>query len=191
MPESGNLGQLKTQEWQHLQDLADQLEHALTEVDSVDLSRFLPPPGSPQRLVFLHELIKTEMEIRCRRRKTVSLDEYLQRYPELGSADIAARRTDLRGISRPPSLRRQAAARHSTGSVSPPSSSSCKAGENRPGGDESTIPSCRNGAAAGIGAPIRTRTRSRLPDTLRRNAAARRRRCRRSCRRDRFAPTRA
>ena len=38
-------------------------------------------------MIFLHELIKTEMEIRCRRHRTVSLDEYLQRYPELGSAD--------------------------------------------------------------------------------------------------------
>ena len=87
MPEAGNLGQLKTQEWQRLQNLADQLENALAEADSVDLSRFLPPPGAPQRLVFLHELIKTEMEIRCRRRKTVSLDEYLTRYPELGPTE--------------------------------------------------------------------------------------------------------
>ena len=87
MTEAGNLGQLKTQEWQHLQDLADQLERALAEADSVDLSRFLPPPGAPQRLVFLHELIKTEMEIRCRRRKTVSLDDYLTRYPELGPTE--------------------------------------------------------------------------------------------------------
>ena len=69
MAESGNLGQLKTQEWRRLQDLADQLEHALAKADSVDLTFFLPPPGTPQRLVFLHELIKTEMEIRCRRSK--------------------------------------------------------------------------------------------------------------------------
>jgi serine/threonine protein kinase len=87
VPESVNLGQLTAQEWEHLHEQVDRLEQALTEVDSADLSRFLPPPGTPQRLIFLHELIKTEMEIRCRRSKTISLDEYLQRYPELGSAD--------------------------------------------------------------------------------------------------------
>ena len=88
MAESGNLGQLKTQEWEHLQELADQLEEALNKSEDTDLTRFLPPAGSPHRLVFLHELIKTELEIRCRRSKTVSLDEYVRRYPELGSADM-------------------------------------------------------------------------------------------------------
>jgi serine/threonine protein kinase len=85
--EIGKLGQLQPQEWELLQGLADQLEQLLTQADSADLTRLLPSPGTPQRLVFLHELIKTEMEIRCRRSKTVSLDEYLQRYPELGAAD--------------------------------------------------------------------------------------------------------
>src|SRR5262249_10867015 len=82
-----NLGQLKTEEWEHLQQLADRLEQALTGADSADLTQFLPAPGTPYRLVYLHELIKTELEIRCRRSKTVSLDEYLRRYPELGAAD--------------------------------------------------------------------------------------------------------
>jgi serine/threonine protein kinase len=82
-----NLGQLKTEEWEHLQQLADRLEQALTDADSADLTQFLPAPGTPHRLVYLHELIKTELEIRCRRSKTVSLDEYLRRYPELGAAD--------------------------------------------------------------------------------------------------------
>jgi serine/threonine protein kinase/formylglycine-generating enzyme required for sulfatase activity len=83
----GNLGQLKTEEWEHLQQLADRLEQALTAADSADLTQFLPEPGTPHRLVYLHELIKTELEIRCRRNQAVSLDEYLRRYPELGAAD--------------------------------------------------------------------------------------------------------
>ena len=87
MADPGNLGQLKTEEWEHLQQLADRLEQALTGADSADLTQFLPEPGTPHRLVYLHELIKTELEIRCRRNKTVSLDEYLRRYPELGAAD--------------------------------------------------------------------------------------------------------
>jgi hypothetical protein len=85
--EHGNLGQLKTEEWDHLQELADQLERDLTKADSADLTRYLPPAGTPQRIVYLHELIKTELEIRCRRNKTVSLDDYVRRYPELGPAD--------------------------------------------------------------------------------------------------------
>lgn len=87
MPESVNLGQLTAQEWQHLHEQVDRLEQLLTEVDSADLTPLLPPSGTPQRLIYLHELIKTEMEIRCRRNKTVLLDDYLRRYPELGAAD--------------------------------------------------------------------------------------------------------
>jgi serine/threonine protein kinase len=81
-----NLGNLKTAEWQQLQAQADRLEAAWSTADSVDLAPFVPPPGHPLRLVFLHELIKTDLEIRWRRGRGRVLEFYLRKFPELGPA---------------------------------------------------------------------------------------------------------
>jgi hypothetical protein len=84
------LAHLQTAEWERLLDLADRFERAWREVgpqaDSVDLDPFLPPPGDALRRVALHELIKTDLEIRWRRGQAMSLESYLQRFPELGAA---------------------------------------------------------------------------------------------------------
>src|SRR5262249_16835301 len=48
--------------------------------------RFLPSPGTPLRAAVLHELIKTDMEVRCRRGLAFALEDYATRFPELGPA---------------------------------------------------------------------------------------------------------
>ena len=79
-----NLGHLKTDQWEFLQDCADRFENAWQKSATVDLAQFLPPPGHPLRLVTLQELIKTDLEIRWRRGQVLGLEYYLEKYPELG-----------------------------------------------------------------------------------------------------------
>jgi serine/threonine protein kinase len=80
-----DLGQLNSEEWNQLQDRAEQLEQAWEGSDEVDLAQFLPAPGSPLRLLYLHELIKTELQIRWHRKQTAVLEQYQQQFPELGA----------------------------------------------------------------------------------------------------------
>jgi serine/threonine protein kinase len=80
------LGRLNTNEWGQLQDTLDRFEAAWRGADNVDLARFLPPGGHALRLVILHELIKTDLEMRWQRGRKVRLEDYLARFPELGPA---------------------------------------------------------------------------------------------------------
>jgi serine/threonine protein kinase len=82
-----DLGHLDPDEWERLQGMADRFEQACRGAGPVDLTEFLPPQGDPLRPVALQELIKTDLEIRWRHRQNVSLESYLARFPELGSAD--------------------------------------------------------------------------------------------------------
>jgi tetratricopeptide (TPR) repeat protein/serine/threonine protein kinase len=84
VPYPEQLGQLRQHEWALIQDRADRFEAAWKSADSVDLQPFLPPPGDRLRTVLLHELIKTDLEIRWRRGKPIELESYLRRIPELG-----------------------------------------------------------------------------------------------------------
>src|SRR5262249_2160753 len=91
MSRPADLGHLKSTEWNRLQELADRFEKACTEAgpraDLVDLAAFLPQPDDPLRIVALHELIKTDVEIRWRRGQKMPLERYLDRFPELGAAE--------------------------------------------------------------------------------------------------------
>jgi serine/threonine protein kinase len=86
MSSPGGLGQLNTQEWDQLQDLADRFEAAWRGAEAVELEQFLPAPGHPLRPVALQELIKTDLEMRWRRGRGLRLEDYLGKFPELGSA---------------------------------------------------------------------------------------------------------
>jgi serine/threonine protein kinase len=89
-PESSNLGDLRTLDWERLQDLLDPFEaawHALEgQAGVVELAGFLPPPTDPLRRLALIELIKADLEFRWRRGLPVGLDTYLADFPELGAA---------------------------------------------------------------------------------------------------------
>ena len=92
MERSPNLGSLRTGDWERLQALADQFEAAWQSGASVELANFLPPADDALRPVVLVELLKVEMEIRCRKGQAVRLEEYLKRFPELkASQDLLPR----------------------------------------------------------------------------------------------------
>ncbi len=84
----GDLGELKSGQWEQLESLADRLEQAWSAAPqeaAVDLSRFLPTVGDALRGVALVELVKTDLEIRWRRGQRVRLDYYVERFPDLGT----------------------------------------------------------------------------------------------------------
>jgi serine/threonine protein kinase len=81
---------LQSREWQQLEDLADHLvqtwQKVPTQGPAPDLNEFLPSQGDRLRLVALHELVKTDLEIRYRRGQAAALEDYLVQFPELGTA---------------------------------------------------------------------------------------------------------
>jgi hypothetical protein len=81
-----DLGHLSPDEWERLEGMAAHFEAACQGAGSVNLADFLPVPGDPLRGIVLQELVKTDLEIRWRNGKKVVLEEYLARFPELGSA---------------------------------------------------------------------------------------------------------
>ena len=80
-------GDLTANEWRRLADFADRLEKAWQGSDAPDLTAILPPANDPLRPAALLELVKTELEIRWRRKQGVLLESYLERFPELGDKD--------------------------------------------------------------------------------------------------------
>src|SRR5437763_13261495 len=93
--DAGDLGDLKTAEWQELQQIADRFEKAWQKAgdrgEPPDLARYLPPPQDPLRKLVLQELIKIDLEARWRRNQSTGIEFYLQRYIDLGSGrDVPA-----------------------------------------------------------------------------------------------------
>jgi serine/threonine protein kinase/Flp pilus assembly protein TadD len=80
-----SLGQLPAPEFNRLQELAEQFEEACQDGRFVELTPFLPPPEDPLRMLALHELIKTDLELGWRRGRGQELESYLAQYPELGT----------------------------------------------------------------------------------------------------------
>lgn len=87
MPHEDEYGSLNPHAWNQFQEVVSQFERAWEQANDVDLAGYLPPEGDPGRPEALHELIKTEMEIRWRRGQSVILEQYLARFPELGTVD--------------------------------------------------------------------------------------------------------
>src|SRR5262249_7982058 len=92
MSRPSELGQLPTKEWERLQAMVERFESewqrrkSANPSASVDLSDYLPRPGEPLRVVALHEFIKTDLEMQWRGGRSVILEDYLKRSPELGDA---------------------------------------------------------------------------------------------------------
>jgi serine/threonine protein kinase len=79
-------GQLPDEDWRRLNELANRLEEAWQNAETVDLGPLLPAATDPLRTAALRELIKTDLAIRWRRGKTAELESYLRDFPELSSA---------------------------------------------------------------------------------------------------------
>ncbi|MCI0742597.1 MAG: serine/threonine protein kinase [Gemmataceae bacterium] len=88
MDRPDEIGSMPTGDFSRLQELAESLEQAWKDqgeaAGGVDLGRFLPPAGDPLRLAVLHELVRTDLSIRMARGQLLSLDYYLEKYPEIG-----------------------------------------------------------------------------------------------------------
>jgi serine/threonine protein kinase len=91
MHHSSNCDTLEPRDRDVLRELKKQLEAAWERNEAQDLDALLHEIRPPLRLPFLCELIKTDLEIRIRRLtcngEHVQLEDYLQKYPALGSAD--------------------------------------------------------------------------------------------------------
>lgn len=74
--------------WRRLREIADRFEKAWQEDQAgktVDPAGFLPEAGDPLRPQALIALIGLDLEIRWKRGQVMSLDPYLDKFPELGS----------------------------------------------------------------------------------------------------------
>ncbi|MGE3803638.1 MAG: protein kinase [Gemmataceae bacterium] len=93
MDSSGNLGNLKTEKWEQLQGIADRFEQAWAQCGgeiTPTLKEFLPADDAGLRVAALHELIKTDLEIRARRKLPATVESYLDTFPELGSRETVS-----------------------------------------------------------------------------------------------------
>lgn len=86
MSSSDDLGQLETTEWDLLQEQCARVEEACRKNQPIDLLTLLPPAGSVFRHIFLQELVKTELAARWLAGQRCLLEEFLARYPDLGTA---------------------------------------------------------------------------------------------------------
>src|SRR5262245_14250748 len=84
MADSTDFGHLNSGDWDGLQDVASRFEKVCRAAEAADLTSFLPPPESPLRATVLHELIKTELEVRWRKGRVVGMEYYVEKFPELG-----------------------------------------------------------------------------------------------------------
>ncbi|HVS37892.1 MAG TPA: serine/threonine-protein kinase [Gemmataceae bacterium] len=80
---------LSDEAWRRIEALAERLEEAWSSGAPAALGALLPSAGDPLRGPALHELVKTDLEIRCRSGRTAELENYLRDWPELqgGPAD--------------------------------------------------------------------------------------------------------
>jgi serine/threonine protein kinase len=113
MDRPDELGSLPTGDWGRLKDLADRCEQAWQQAKAtggaVDLNALLPAKGDPLRSAALYELIKIDMEFRWLRGQIITLDYYLETFPEIGPADKVSPRliyeeyrlSQLHGVNTP------------------------------------------------------------------------------------------
>src|SRR5689334_1609395 len=89
MASDPNPVRLQTTDRDRIQALTVRLEEAWratgSRVEPVSLDPFLPPASDPLRVPILCELIRVDLEMRCRRRRSVGLEHYLKQFPELGT----------------------------------------------------------------------------------------------------------
>ena len=91
MNRSEDLERHDTVQFSQVEKLAGQVAQAWeAQKDSakgVDLALFLPAAGDPLRVLSLHELIKADLACRWERGLPTSLEDYLEKFPELGASD--------------------------------------------------------------------------------------------------------
>src|SRR5215475_2918010 len=84
MEAPNDFSDLNDEEWDKLQDRADQFAAARQAGPVEDWKRFLPEKGSRLREPVLRELVKIDLEFAWRTGAGQTLEYYAARYPELG-----------------------------------------------------------------------------------------------------------
>src|SRR5688572_23925458 len=91
MSRSDNFGQVDSKQSSKVKDLAERFNQAWeAQQDTskgVDMTPFLPETSDSMRLPALCELIKTDLACRWERGLPISLEDYIEKFPELGPAD--------------------------------------------------------------------------------------------------------
>ncbi len=85
MDHSTSRSPLSSEQWRRIAALAERLEEAWGGGGPVALGALLPPPDDALRGPALRELVKTDLEIRCRRGLPAALETYLNELPELAA----------------------------------------------------------------------------------------------------------
>jgi serine/threonine-protein kinase len=81
-------GEMSNKGWNDFQTYIDNYKAALrADPDAVDIIQYLPPQVGELRQQVLYELVKEDLEYRWSRDKPLPVDEYLRRYPELGTRE--------------------------------------------------------------------------------------------------------
>ncbi len=79
---------------ERLRELAERFAQAWQthrdDPQAVDLAAFLPPAGDASRMEFLYHLVPLDLAARWQNGVPLSLEDYLQRFPELGPLDRVA-----------------------------------------------------------------------------------------------------
>ncbi len=86
MSRPSSMEQFRTGDWERLQEAAEQFERAWRDGTDVDLAAFLPPKEDTLYSAILEELVKIDLEIRRSRGQAVTLNYYVEKYPQLGEA---------------------------------------------------------------------------------------------------------
>lgn len=72
-----------------VEEIVTSFEAAWLVAGEAELTRFLPEVGHPDRLAALRELVRVDMERRWSSGRTLSLEDYLLDFPELGGQAVA------------------------------------------------------------------------------------------------------
>jgi serine/threonine protein kinase len=87
---SKKTARLRPEEWDRLQDIVESFEDSWRELPSAAsggaILDFFPPVDDPLRTSCIHELIKSDLEIRWRRGQGTTLDHYVRCIPEISDA---------------------------------------------------------------------------------------------------------
>lgn len=85
MARSGVRQPLKSEDHKRVQEVLDRFEQVWRAGSAADIEEFLPPPDDSLRSVLLFELIKVDLQIRWARGRSIEIQTYRDRFPELGT----------------------------------------------------------------------------------------------------------
>ena len=80
-----DIANLDDENWNRLQEIVERFEKDCSLSYPRSFAAYLPAATEPLHACVLEELVRTDLELRWRRRRGVLIEHYLQRYPELST----------------------------------------------------------------------------------------------------------